>query len=111
MASGLELLNLYNEPPKNTAVESFIADATKVKTAIRDGKVSGKGRSPVKLVGDTYEVKLLGQMLYVPKVKVNGLLDDLIKAAKDEDDKKFRAKIEEHYKPDGVPSPEGQAAS
>lgn len=110
MSNGLELLNLYNEPPRNTAVESFVADVTKIKTAIRDGKVSGKGRSSVKLTGDTYEIKLLGQMLYVPKVKANGLLDDLIKAAKDEDDKKFRAKIEEYYKPAGVPTPDDQAA-
>ncbi|AEG09291.1 hypothetical protein I7F13_04965 [Sinorhizobium meliloti] len=97
MANGLELLAPYNEPPKNEAVEKFIAYLKNIKQAVADpNKTGGRGNWSYKLEGDTYQVKLLGQIRYVPKDKLAKLMDDLILAARDEKDTEFRAMIAEY---------------
>lgn len=96
MANGLELLERYIEQ-KNEAVEAFITDANRIKKAIEKGTV--KGRSPVKLEGDTfYKFTLVGRPMKIDG-KDNALqhIGELISAAYDENDTEFRAVIEEAY--------------
>ncbi|WP_455918652.1 hypothetical protein [Ensifer canadensis] len=107
MANGLQLLDAYNEPPKkpeNAAVKAFVAYLANIQKATNAGKPGGRGNSSYKLVGDTYEVKLLGRSRYVPKGKIAGLVESLIKAAKDENDTAFRAEIEKHHAPAEEPN-------
>ncbi|MGH0331036.1 hypothetical protein [Sinorhizobium meliloti] len=100
--SAWDLLTRYKKPPqkpKNATVEAFSADIKKIETAIADKKTEGKGRWLVRVLKgtDTYEVKVLGEKFYVPKGEMSALLSDLKAAAEDENDTKFRRKIEKHY--------------
>ncbi|AWI60359.1 hypothetical protein AB395_00005182 (plasmid) [Sinorhizobium fredii CCBAU 45436] len=87
------------QKPKNAAVEAFNADIKKIETAIQKDKIAGKGQWLVRLLRgtETYEVKVLGELFYVPKGEMSTLLSNLKKAAEDENDTKFRKKIEKHY--------------
>lgn len=111
MANGLELLAAYNEPPKNEAVETFTKYLKAIKTSLADPtKLGGKGNWSYKRKGGVVQLKLLGQIRFVPEDKVNGLIDALIEAAKDEKDTAFREKIAE-YPGSGLPAAEDETNS
>lgn len=96
MANGLELLERHVKR-RNPALEAFFADADRIKKAIEKDRV--RGRSPVKLEGETvYNFTLANR-----EISINGkdealqLIADLKREAYDENDTDFRAAIEEAY--------------
>ncbi|RYZ76752.1 MAG: hypothetical protein EOP06_30990 [Proteobacteria bacterium] len=96
MSNGMELFRRYVEK-RNEAVDAFIAETDRIKKAIEKDRV--RGRSPVKLEGDTfYKFALLGETISIAgKEEAIGYLDGLRSAAYDENDQEFRTEIESQY--------------
>jgi hypothetical protein len=101
MANGLELLERHVKR-RNPALEAFLADADKIKRAIEKDRV--RGRSPVKLEGETaYNFTLENR-----EISINGkdealqYLAELTREAYDENDSDFRGAIEEAYSQPGT---------
>lgn len=96
MANGLELLERHVKR-RNPALEAFFADADRIKKAIEKDRV--RGRSPVKLEGDSvYNFTLANREISIHgKDEALQLIADLKREAYDESDTEFRAAIEEAY--------------
>jgi hypothetical protein len=96
LANGLELLEQYVET-RNPAIESFIAEVDRIRTAIEKDRV--RGRAPVKMEGDSfYKFTILGRAKRIHgKEEAIAHLNGLKNAAYDESQSEFRSVIEEAY--------------